>query len=654
MAEATIAGRYQLSRKIGEGGMGEVWEAEDVSLRRRIAVKMMSPDLVESSAARARFEREAMAIAQLRNQHVVHVYDYGINAGSPYIVMELLEGEDLQRRLDRVGRFSLGAAVAAIVQVSRGLAAAHAAGIVHRDLKPANVLLTRVDAEDIAKILDFGVIAHLTGSDQNALTSPGALVGTPAYMSPEQIRASTVDHRSDLWSLAVMAYVLLTGRLPFTGRWLGDLIIDISTRAFPPPSTLVPELSPAVDHFFERALAKDPTQRFQSARELASAFASLADGDGRRPAKILVADDEPDMAVLMKQCFRAHLRDGTCEFIFAADGEEALQALNAHPDIDVVLTDINMPRMDGLTLLARVSETRPQARVVVVTAYGDMHNIRTAMNRGAFDFLIKPLNPSDLLLTVEKTLKQVSEARKSARSGHENSLLKTFASPLLVERLDMPDRTISTLVEPGTVAFIDLAGFQERTRGKSPGEVVQLLNANFDVIVPEITLRGGVVGRFLGDAVMILFRGRDHLTNALDTCLAVRAQLETLNRRAGKNSPFARALSMGVATGDIVLAEVGSRSSHQLDYTALGPVVSTAAQLEVMAQPNQILLSGDACVEAASHFTLSDRGHRLLAGTHKPARIFEVIQRIPSSPAGTMANLDTTAEEELQTTKSAG
>ncbi|AKT38392.1 protein kinase domain-containing protein [Chondromyces crocatus] len=656
MAESTVAGRYLLRRKIGEGGMGEVWEAEDVNLRRLVALKMLNQEQLDSDEARARFEREAMAIAQLRNPHVVQVHDYGINENSPYLVMEFLEGYNLQLLLEQRGRFPLSMTSSVIVQVARGLAAAHAVGIVHRDLKPANILLARNDTEDIAKILDFGVVSWGARKDQLAITFPGALIGTPAYMSPEQIRASRVDHRSDLWSLAVTSYALLTGKLPFDGRWMGQLVVRICSESFPRPSSLIPELPPAVDLFFERALAKDPAQRFQSAWSMANAFASLTDEGQSHTAKILVVDDEPDMILLVKQCFRNQLRDGTYEFIFAGDGERALEVLRDHPDIDIVLTDINMPRMDGLTLLKSLGELHPHVRVVVITAYGDMQNIRTAMNRGALDFLIKPLDPDDLVCTVDKVFKQVSALRKNARSGQENSLLKTFVSPLVVERLNLPDRFVPSTVEEGTVAFLDIAGFHEMTRERSPEEMVRLLNANFDVIVPELTMRGGVVSRFVGDALMVLFRGKDHLLTALDACLAVRSQLATLNLRAGAQSPFARALSIGVATGPIILAEIGSRSSRQLDYVTLGSVVSMAAQLEAMAKPNQILLCGTMGDEVTSSFSLVERECQSLAGARTPVQIFEVKQRhSPPTlrefpvPAG---DVDTvTAEAPLPTTE---
>jgi len=633
MSNPSLAGKYELKRQIGRGGMGQIWEAEDQQLRRRVALKLLTPDHMESPTSRGRFEREARAIAQLKNQHVVHIYDYGVDEGRPYIVMELLEGEDLASRLDRIGQLPLPAVVPIITQTARGLAAAHAAGIVHRDLKPANVFLARSEAEELVKILDFGVVTLVSKPDDLHLTSAGGLVGTPVYMSPEQIRGAAVDHRSDLWSLGVLAYRAITGQHPFSGQWLGTLVVKICTDSFPAPSTLVEGLKPEVDRFFERALAKDPAQRFQSAREMATAFAALVEANARGPAKILVVDDEPDVPLLVKQRFRHQIRKGIYDFAFAADGEAALAALRKQPDIDIVLTDINMPGMDGLTLLSRVSEVNPLVRTVIVSAYGDMSNIRTAMNRGAFDFLVKPIDFNDLELTIEKTFKQVSELRSNARSSHENNVLRMFVSPSLIEQLRGTGGLSSCEVWEGTVVFIDVAGFNDATSNKPLDEAVHILNANFEVIVPEITRRGGVVDKFLGDAVMAVFRGDDHVARAIDACLTLRAQIQPLAHRAGDGSPFSYGISIGMATGEMISGAIGSKSFNRLDYTVLGEVVSTAAQLEKRAAPNQILMSDVSHTSASASFKCAPRGVQVIVGRSEPMRVFEVLRRlVPGEP----------------------
>ena len=301
-------------------------------------------------------------------------------------------------------------------------------------------------------------------------------------MSPEQIRCGAVDHRSDLWSLAVLVYRALTGEHPFPGQWLGMLMVRICTDPFAPPSMVMPGLPPAVDEFFERALAKDPTSDFGPAAEFATAFAALADPKERGTAKILVVDDEPDVEMLVKGRFRQQIKKNIYDFVFARDGEGALARLREHEDIDVVLTDINMPGMDGLTFLSRVGDVDPLVRTIVVSAYGDMGNIRTAMNRGAFDFVGKPIDFKDLEVTIEKTLKLVAELRKNARSSEENSVLRLFVNPSRSARPNLSGPRGRDVSGNGRVHW-NLSGFHA-TSSARPEQSMRALNANFEVIIP--------------------------------------------------------------------------------------------------------------------------------------------------------------------------
>jgi eukaryotic-like serine/threonine-protein kinase len=278
---ALFGGKYRLTRRLGGGGMGEVWLGHHTGLDAPVAVKFMHPLLVEVSAARARFEREAKSAAQIRSPHVVHVYDHGIQDGLPYIVMEYLEGEDLGERLRRVGTLALADAVRIAVEVCKGLQRAHGLGIVHRDLKPGNVFLSAPD-DDMVKILDFG-IAKETGRPlvTSETTTTGQLLGSPHYMSPEQCRGMTVDGRSDLWSLGVIFFRAVTGRKPFEGTDIGDLIVRICVDPLPSVAELRPELGPGLDGFFARALDHSPDQRFQTARAFAEALLQCQDGDAQ-------------------------------------------------------------------------------------------------------------------------------------------------------------------------------------------------------------------------------------------------------------------------------------------------------------------------------------------------------------------------------------
>ncbi|MRG95114.1 protein kinase domain-containing protein [Polyangium spumosum] len=274
-----IAGKIRLERPLARGGMGAVWIAHHLKLDRAVAVKFMEPALAASEVARARFEREARAAAQIQSAHVVEVHDYGVEGETPYIVMELLRGEDLAARLDKRGKLDLAEALRVTQPICKALRRAHELGLVHRDLKPGNVFLARQDDEEIVKLLDFGIAKAVTpGTPQSGdVTRSGNLVGSPLYMSPEQIRKSKeVDHRSDLWSLGVILYQMLTGRTPFVEDEVGAVLVAICTDPIPRPSSLTPELGPEVDRFFDRALARDPAERFQSSRELIEALEALA------------------------------------------------------------------------------------------------------------------------------------------------------------------------------------------------------------------------------------------------------------------------------------------------------------------------------------------------------------------------------------------
>jgi serine/threonine-protein kinase len=268
-AGLTIAGRYRLLAKLGEGGMGAVWRAEHLTLGTHVAIKLIDPVIARSEEALARFRREAQAAAELRSVHVVHILDYGVEDGTPYIAMELLEGESLAQRLDRVKRFTPSELVTLFTQVGRALTRAHQQNIIHRDLKPDNIYLVKDGDDEIAKVLDFGIAKKLglKSTSSGIKTQTGAMLGTPYYMSPEQARAqASIDHRTDIWSLAIIAYECLTGFKPFDGDTLASLLVSICTDPLPAPST-VASVPPGFDAWFARAASRDVNQRFASVSE---------------------------------------------------------------------------------------------------------------------------------------------------------------------------------------------------------------------------------------------------------------------------------------------------------------------------------------------------------------------------------------------------
>ncbi|MES1184394.1 MAG: protein kinase [Myxococcales bacterium] len=275
-----VAGKYRLSNLIGRGGMGSVWEGTHVTLGTHVAVKFIDSEYAESPEARNRFDNEARAAAKLRSKHVVEVYDHGVtDDGRPFIVMEYLRGEPLDKRLDRVQRLPAKETARMLMQVCRALSKAHAAGIVHRDLKPENVFLVWDDEDgaDVAKVVDFG-IAKFTDNQlgNSSATRTGSVLGTPYYMSPEQARGlRSVDYRSDLWSVGVIAYRCIIGTLPFEGEAVGDLLVKLCTAPLPVPSQVAPEVPPGFDAWFAKALTREPEGRFASASELAESLAAV-------------------------------------------------------------------------------------------------------------------------------------------------------------------------------------------------------------------------------------------------------------------------------------------------------------------------------------------------------------------------------------------
>ncbi len=272
--QRVLAGRYRLVEQLGSGGFGTIWRAEHLVLEAPVAVKLIAAEVAEDASAVERFLREAKAAAALRSPHVVQILDYGVDAGTPFMVMELLEGENLAQRLRRCGPLSPEDTVKFITHVCRAMARAHAAGVVHRDLKPENVFIVDNEGDELAKVLDFGVAKLDNGlSSGSSRTRTGSLLGTPYYMSPEQVQGTKeVDYRSDLWSIGVIAYECLSGEKPFVSDGLGELVLQICVRPLPIPSQSCAAMSEEFDAWFARALQRDPDQRFQSASELGNAL----------------------------------------------------------------------------------------------------------------------------------------------------------------------------------------------------------------------------------------------------------------------------------------------------------------------------------------------------------------------------------------------
>src|SRR5690606_2243896 len=269
-----LEGKFRITQEICRGGMAAIYEAENVDIGKRVAVKILADELLSSHVVRERFMREARAAAAIRSPFICEVYDVGMYDDRPFLVMELLEGESLYDRMTRVRQMPVDVVVKVAAQVGRGLRKAHEAGIVHRDLKPENIFLTRdEDGELLAKIVDFGLAKfYESTSDQKNVrrTREGALFGTPAYMSPEQAKGQgEVDHRADLWALGCIVYECLTGQTVWNvEQGVAMILAQIAGAPLPVPSKLRPDLPPTFDEWFQRALDRDPSRRFQTAQAL--------------------------------------------------------------------------------------------------------------------------------------------------------------------------------------------------------------------------------------------------------------------------------------------------------------------------------------------------------------------------------------------------
>src|SRR5882724_1341693 len=341
-------------------------------------------------------------------------------------------------------------------------------------------------------------------------------------------------------------------------------------------------------------------------------------------AKILVADDEADLEMLIKQKFRQKIREQQYEFIFAVNGNDALDKVQQHPDVDIVLSDINMPEMDGLTLLSRLAETNPLMKSVIVSAYGDMENIRTAMNRGAFDFITKPVNFEDLELTMEKTIRHVTQMRETMKAIKENNILKMYVDETVLNFMGSREFESSLMANEtveATVAFIDICSFTTISENETPDIVVKLLNKYFDVMVKEIIAQGGYVDKFIGDAIMAVFRGDYHLDRAIDACLAVRKKIDELPNESG-NIFFAPKVSIGINSGEMISGNIGSVNLRRLDYTVIGDAVNTAQRLQSAAKDGQIIISELSYEKVKESFNCNKVGEVNLKNKKNPTVIY--------------------------------
>jgi adenylate cyclase len=347
-------------------------------------------------------------------------------------------------------------------------------------------------------------------------------------------------------------------------------------------------------------------------------------------ATILVVDDEPDLEALVLQKFRRQIRDGAVAFVFARDGVEALQLIEDHPDVDMVVSDINMPRMDGLTLLQKLQEA--EKSTIIVSAYGDMSNIRTAMNRGAFDFLTKPIDFGDLELTIDKTIRHVElirEARRrQAHAERAHASLSRYFSPQIASRLAADGDSDGMEVHRREIAtiFTDITGFTSLVENTAPEVLGQLLNEYMGGMTDTVFTHEGTVAKIIGDAIQILFNAPgdqpDYAMRAVACAHDLDAFGEAFRGRWKKKGVNFGATRIGVHAGPALVGNFGG--SRFFDYTAYGDTVNTAARLEAANKSlgTRICVSA-AVAENSGNFRGRPIGDLVLRGRSEPLRAFE-------------------------------
>ncbi len=346
-------------------------------------------------------------------------------------------------------------------------------------------------------------------------------------------------------------------------------------------------------------------------------------------SKIMIVDDENDFEQLIRQKFRRQIREQEYEFVFAKNGKEALDKLEVHPDTDIVFSDINMPIMDGLTLLVKLNEKNPLLKSVIVSAYGDMDNIRLAMNRGAFDFICKPIHFEDLELTLLKTLKYVKQIKETIKAIKENNILRMYVDDSVLQFMTRTEYESSLLANEtieASIVFMDICGFTAISEKETPNFVVNLINKYFDLMVKEIIAQGGYIDKFLGDAVMAVFTGEYHLDRAIEASLAVHKAIEAQKEDLSEQKTYFPKVSIGINSGEMISGNIGSAALKRLDFTVIGDVVNTSQRLQSAAQPGQIVINKDLYEKVKHAFNCKKIGNISVKNKVDPITIYEVLE----------------------------
>lgn len=394
--------RYEIEALLGEGATSTVYRARDSRLGREVAVKVLLPHV--HSTTRQRFEREARAVAMLNHPAIMTIYDVGQDGNNSYLVVELIDGRPLYdliptpaAEVARLGR-----------RICLALDYAHRAGLIHRDVKPANIYV--LPSGEI-KIMDMGLAMPVDASEKR-LTAMGSIIGTPAYLSPEQAQGKKLDPRTDLYSLGVVMYELLTGQLPFDADDIGAILIQHVSKPPVPPSQIVPGVPDYVERAILRALEKQPDARFPTAGAMAEALIPPEGQDqagsdavtmntpsvtGSRKIRVVLVDDH---AILRATLATVLANSG--EIVIIGQGGDGQQAIDLAEQLqpDLILLDLNMPRMSGLAALPQIKAAHPEIKVLVLTGRDENAYIMRALRYGANGYMLKTASEQELLQAV--------------------------------------------------------------------------------------------------------------------------------------------------------------------------------------------------------------------------------------------------------------
>ncbi len=342
----------------------------------------------------------------------------------------------------------------------------------------------------------------------------------------------------------------------------------------------------------------------------------------------MIVDDESDLEQIIRQKFRRQIREQEYEFVFASNGQEALEKIDFHGNIDVVFSDINMPVMDGLTLLAKINEKNPLLKTVIVSAYGDMENIRTAMNRGAFDFICKPIQFEDLELTLKKVLQYVEQIKGTIKAIKENDILRMYVDDSVLQFMTREESKTSIMANEtvdASVVFMDICGFTAISEKESPNFVVNMINKYFDLMVKEIIGHGGYIDKFLGDAVMAVFKGDYHLDRAIEASLAVHKAIKAQKEQLFGQETYHPKVAIGINSGEMISGNIGSASLKRLDFTVIGDVVNTSQRLQSAAMAGQTIISEALYLQIKDSFKTQIIGEITVKNKKTPITIYEVL-----------------------------